>query len=91
MHVSGAIFGSNYYDSLLQICFYVCNCENACFYKYIACKASKTMKTSGCQKLGGSFHIENFEIPDRGHGLTQRNHMLKMSCFPQTWYFDRQF
>ena len=58
------------------------------FDKYIACKASKTMKTSGCPKLGGSFQIENFEIPDRGHGLTQRNHMLKMPCFPQTWYFD---
>ena len=34
------------------------------FDKYIACKASKAVKTSGCQKLGGSFHIKNLEIPD---------------------------
>ena len=57
------------------------------FDKYIACKSSKTMKTSGCQKLGGSFQIENFEIPDRVHGLTQRTHMLKNALFPSNVVF----
>ena len=40
------------------------NVKMLVFDKYIACKVSQAMKTSGCHWLGGSFNKENLEIPD---------------------------